>query len=144
MLRRLAYKRTNNILKSLLDQIDQKNNSLYSYFLGNDSLALQVVECLHSMPYLPLQCIKVVYQPPGWVVEVKMKSPLTPEEDGDLRAFMDEFGVPYDGKFLPAWYICTTWTHSSHLSTLFTIAKLLWSFMTVRAREVWKQFVRSL
>ncbi|HBE20896.1 MAG TPA: hypothetical protein DEG17_12565 [Cyanobacteria bacterium UBA11149] len=67
----------------------------YLYFLANASLTLRVVEYLHSMPHLPFQFITVIHQIEGWVVKVKMNNTLTPQQDGDFRAFMSELGIPY-------------------------------------------------
>lgn len=68
----------------------------YLYFLANASLTLRVVEYLRSMPHLPVQFMTVIHQIDGWVVKVKMYSPLTPHQHGDFRAFMNELGIPYD------------------------------------------------
>lgn len=68
----------------------------YLYFLANASLTLRVVEYLHSMPNLPVQFMTVIHQIDGWVIKVKMNSPLTPAQHGDFRAFMSELGIPYD------------------------------------------------
>lgn len=68
----------------------------YLYFLANASLTLRVVEYLHSMPQLPVQFMTVIHQIDGWVIKVKMNSPLTPRQHGDFRAFMSELGIPYD------------------------------------------------
>ncbi len=67
----------------------------YLYFLANASLSLRVVEYLHSMPQLPVQFMTVIHQIDGWVIKVKMNSPLTPQQHGDFRAFMNELGIPY-------------------------------------------------
>lgn len=68
----------------------------YLYFLANASLTLRVVEYLNSMHQLPIQSMTVIHQIDGWVVKVKMKSPLTPHQHGDFRAYMNELGFPYD------------------------------------------------
>ncbi|HEY9740074.1 MAG TPA: hypothetical protein V6C90_06245 [Coleofasciculaceae cyanobacterium] len=67
----------------------------YLYFLANASLSLRVVEYLHSMPQLPVQFMTVIHQIDGWVIKVRMNSPLTPQQHGDFRAFMNELGIPY-------------------------------------------------
>mgnify|MGYP005844850505 CR=1 FL=1 len=124
--------------------LGEQINVIYSYFIGNDSLTLQVIKYLHSMPYLPIQNIKVIHQTPGWVVRVKMDSPLTPQEDRDFRAFMNELGVSYNGKLTCSWYICMTWTQGSLLSRLRTTIKLRWLFLSAWIRTNWKYFIRSL
>jgi hypothetical protein len=67
----------------------------YLYFLANASLTLRVVVYLKSMPQLPVQFMTVIDQIDGWVIKVKMNSPLTPQQHGDFRAFMNELGIPY-------------------------------------------------
>lgn len=68
----------------------------YLYFLANASLTLRIVEYLHGRPQLPVNFITVIHQIDGWVVKVKMNSPLNPQQDGDFRAFMNELGIPYE------------------------------------------------
>ncbi|MGB7440181.1 MAG: hypothetical protein WA919_03875 [Coleofasciculaceae cyanobacterium] len=68
----------------------------YLYFLANASLTLRVVEYLNSQNQLPTQFLTVIHQIDGWIVKVKMRSPLTPHEHGDFRAYMNELGIPYD------------------------------------------------
>lgn len=68
----------------------------YLYYLGNASLTLRVVEYLHGNPTLPLRFISVIHQTNGWVVRVKMRSNLNPQQDGDFNAFLKELGIPFD------------------------------------------------
>lgn len=67
----------------------------YLYFLANASLTLRVVEYLKSMPQYTVRFITVVHQIDGWVIKVKLQDFLTPQQDGDLRAFFQEMGIPY-------------------------------------------------
>ncbi len=67
----------------------------YLYCLANASLTLRLVEYLHSKPQMPIGFVTVINQIDGWVVKVKMNSPLNPQQDGDLRAFLNELGIPY-------------------------------------------------
>ena len=67
----------------------------YLYFLANASLNLRVVNYLDRMPQLRVEFMTVIHQVDGWVVNVKMKSPLNPQQDGDFRAFLKELGIPY-------------------------------------------------
>ncbi len=67
----------------------------YIFLLVNASLTLRTVQYLQAQSELPIQFVTVLYQPDGWVVKVKMDSPLNPQQDGDLRAFLHELGVPY-------------------------------------------------
>lgn len=68
----------------------------YLYFLANASLTLRVVEYLNSQIELPTQFLTVIHQIDGWIVKVKMKRPLTPNQHGNFRAYMNELGIPYD------------------------------------------------
>lgn len=68
----------------------------YLYYLANASLTLRVVEYLHIMPWLPVRFMTVIHQIDGWVVKIKLHRPLDPREDGDLRAFLNELGIPYE------------------------------------------------
>lgn len=68
----------------------------YLYYLANASLTLRIVEHLHGRPQMPLSFITVIHQIDGWVVKVKMKSPLNSQQDGDFRAFLNELGIPYE------------------------------------------------
>lgn len=45
---------------------------------------------------MPVAFITVIHQIDGWVVKVKMNSPLNSQEDGDFRAFLNELGIPYE------------------------------------------------
>jgi hypothetical protein len=67
----------------------------YLYYLANASLTLRIVECLHSKPQMPVGFVTVIHQIDGWVVKVKMTSPLNDQQDGDFRAFLNELGIPY-------------------------------------------------
>ena len=68
----------------------------YLYYLANASLTLRIVEYLHSTPKMPVAFITVIHQIDGWVVKVKMKSPINPQQDGDFRAFLNELGISYE------------------------------------------------
>lgn len=67
----------------------------YLYYLANASITLRIVEYLHSTPQLPVAFVTVIHQIDGWVVKVKM-SPITSQQDGDFRAFLNELGIPYE------------------------------------------------
>ena len=47
------------------------------------------------MSHLPVKFITVVHQVDGWVILIKMNSPLNPQGAGDLWAFLNELGTPY-------------------------------------------------
>jgi hypothetical protein len=68
----------------------------YIYYLANASLTLRVVEHLHRMPWFPVRFMTVIHQIDGWVVKVKLGRALDAQEDGDLRAFLNELGIPYE------------------------------------------------
>lgn len=68
----------------------------YLYYLANASLTLRIVEFLHNKPLIPVSFVSVIHQIDGWVVKVKLKSPLNPQQDGDFRAFLNELGITYD------------------------------------------------
>jgi hypothetical protein len=68
----------------------------YLYYLANASLTLRVIEYLHGNSQLPVSFVTVIHQIDGWVLKVKMKSPLTSQEDGDFRAFLNELGIAYE------------------------------------------------
>lgn len=67
----------------------------YLYYLANASITLRIVEYLHSTPQLPVAFVTVIHQIDGWVVKVKM-NPITSQQDGDFRAFLNELGIPYE------------------------------------------------
>ncbi|NEN97970.1 MAG: hypothetical protein F6J94_18370 [Moorea sp. SIO1F2] len=67
----------------------------YLYFLANASLTLRVVEYIKDSPQLPIKFATVIHRIDGWVVKVKMDTPLTAQQHGDFRAYMNELGIPY-------------------------------------------------
>ncbi len=68
----------------------------YLYYLANASLTLRIVEYLHKVQHLSVRFVTVIHQIDGWVVKVKMNSPLNSQDDGDFRAFLNELGIPYE------------------------------------------------
>lgn len=68
----------------------------YLYYLANASLTLRIVEYLHGKPQIPVAFVTVIHQIDGWVVKVKMNSPLNSQQDGDFRAFLNELGIAYE------------------------------------------------
>lgn len=68
----------------------------YLYYLANASLTLRIVEYLHKVQHLSVRFVSVIHQIDGWVVKVKLNSPITSQEDGDFRAFLSELGIPYE------------------------------------------------
>jgi hypothetical protein len=68
----------------------------YLYYLANASLTLRVVEYLHARPQTPVSFVTVIHQIDGWVVRIKLRDPISPQEDGDFRAFLNELGISYE------------------------------------------------
>ncbi|ABA24398.1 conserved hypothetical protein [Trichormus variabilis ATCC 29413] len=68
----------------------------YLYYLANASLTLRVVQYLHGRPQLPVSFVTVIHQIDGWVVRIKLKNPVSSQEDGDFRAFLNELGISYE------------------------------------------------
>ncbi len=68
----------------------------YLYYLANASLTLRIVQYLHARPQLPVSFVTVIHQIDGWVVRIKLKTPISAQEDGDLRAFLYELGITYE------------------------------------------------
>jgi hypothetical protein len=71
-------------------------NMEYLYYLANASLTLRVVQYLHGRPRIPVSFITVIHQIDGWVVRVKLDYPISNNEDGDIRAFLNELGIRYE------------------------------------------------
>lgn len=67
----------------------------YLYCLANASLTLRLIEYLRSQPQLRVSFVTVINQVNGWVVNIKMKSPLNQQQHGDVTAFLNELGIPY-------------------------------------------------
>jgi hypothetical protein len=67
----------------------------YLCYLANASLTLRLVEYLHSKPQLKVSFVTVINQIDGWVVRVRLKYQVSPQEDGDLRSVLSELGISY-------------------------------------------------
>ncbi len=67
----------------------------YIYFLGNASLTLRIIKHLRQMPYLSPSIMTVIHQIDGWIIKVKLVTPLNQKQDGDFRAYLSELGIPY-------------------------------------------------
>ncbi len=68
----------------------------YIYYLANASLTLRVVEYLHKTHWLPVRFMTVIHQIDGWVIKIKLEQRIAPQQDGDLQAFLNELGIPYE------------------------------------------------
>lgn len=71
-------------------------NMEYLYYLANASLTLRIIQLLHARPQIPLSFVTVIHQIDGWVVRVKLRGQISPQEDGDIRAFLNELGISYE------------------------------------------------
>lgn len=68
----------------------------YLYYLGNASLVLRVIQHLKDINADRLRFISVIHQLDGWVVRVVcLSQQWTVHQLCDLKAFMNELGVPY-------------------------------------------------
>ncbi|GAA6623387.1 hypothetical protein [Scytonema sp. NUACC26] len=67
----------------------------YLYYLANTSLTLRLVEFLRGKPQIPVSFITVISQIDGWVIKIKLKFSIDPQLDGDIRAFLNEIGIPH-------------------------------------------------
>jgi len=65
----------------------------YLYFLANTSLTLRTVEYLLTDRF-PVQFMTVIHQIDGWIIRVKLREYLAPQQHGDFKAFMSELGIP--------------------------------------------------
>lgn len=67
----------------------------YLCYLANASLTLRLIEYLHSKPQLKVSFVTVINRIDGWVVRIRLKYQVSPQEDGDLRSVLSELGVRY-------------------------------------------------
>ena len=66
----------------------------YLYFFENASLTLRIFDYLCGFSQMPVALVTVIHQMDGWLVRVKMNSSLNSQQDGDLRAYLNELGTP--------------------------------------------------
>lgn len=66
----------------------------YLYYFENASLTLRIFEYLYSKHQMPAAKVTVIHQIDGWLVRVKIYSTLNSQQDEDLRAFLNELGIP--------------------------------------------------
>ena len=67
----------------------------YIYFLANASLTLRVLNRLVNNQEFNHASVTVIHQINGWVIRIKIPKFLPKQQDGNLRAFLSELGVPY-------------------------------------------------
>ncbi|RMF26009.1 MAG: hypothetical protein D6756_04505 [Cyanobacteria bacterium J083] len=68
----------------------------YLYFLANASLTLRVIEYLNKHSSLSVSSMTVIHQIDGWILRLKFPRALTPQQHGDLVAYMQELGIAYE------------------------------------------------
>ncbi|MEC4984315.1 MAG: hypothetical protein SAJ37_13055 [Oscillatoria sp. PMC 1068.18] len=68
----------------------------YLYFLANATLTLRVVEHLRATNHLSVKFITVIHKIDGWIIKVKLDNPVSPQDDGDFRAYLNELGIAYE------------------------------------------------
>jgi len=68
----------------------------YLYYLANASLTLRIIQHLHGKTQIPVSFISVIHQIDGWIVRIKLSSPISAQEDGNFRAFLNELGINYE------------------------------------------------
>jgi hypothetical protein len=68
----------------------------YLYYLANASLTLRIIQYLHGKTQIPVSFISVIHQIDGWIVRIKLSSPISAQEDGNFRAFLNELGINYE------------------------------------------------
>ncbi|PSB03568.1 hypothetical protein [Merismopedia glauca] len=71
------------------------NGTEYTYFLTNASLALRVMEYLQKQTLLGVKFVTAIHQIDGWAIKIKLAAALDRQQDGNLRAFLIELGIPY-------------------------------------------------
>ena len=68
----------------------------YIYFLANASLTLRVIEHISAATQFSTDSMTVIHRIDGWIVKIKFCQPLTPQEDGNFKAFLSELGISYE------------------------------------------------
>lgn len=67
----------------------------YLCYLANASLTLRLVEYLHGFSQLGVSFITVINTIDGWVIRVRLKHQLSPQEEGNFRSILSELGISY-------------------------------------------------
>ncbi len=76
--------------------MNSSNDIEYLYYLPNVSLTLRLIQHLHAKPQIPVLCVTLIHQIDGWLVRIKLRGDITPQADGDFRAFLNELGINYE------------------------------------------------
>ncbi|MBW4564937.1 MAG: hypothetical protein KME32_28285 [Mojavia pulchra JT2-VF2] len=67
----------------------------YLCYLANASLTLRLVEYLLGSSQLGVSFVTVINTIDGWVIRVRLKHQLCPQEDGNFRSILSELGINY-------------------------------------------------
>lgn len=78
-----------------LDNIFFNKNVQFIYHLKNVSMTLCLVDYLANCPYISDSVITVISQIDGWVVSIKMKSPIDAQQEENIKAVLNELGEVY-------------------------------------------------
>ncbi|CAN5795113.1 hypothetical protein BH23CYA1_BH23CYA1_20300 [soil metagenome] len=67
----------------------------YLYCFANTSLVIRLLTYLSKRVAINLDAVTVIYLVDRWVVRIKLKDSLLPDQDLDFRAFLNENGCSY-------------------------------------------------
>lgn len=67
----------------------------YIYYLANASLTQYIAAHLNRKVDLPVAHMTVIHQIDGWVIKIKLNGSISDQQDGDLKAVLNEIGIPY-------------------------------------------------
>ncbi len=67
----------------------------YIYCFANTSLVLRLLTYLSKQATIRRELVTVIYLIDRWVVRVKLKECLRPQQNGDFLAFLNENGMPF-------------------------------------------------
>ncbi|MGB3787869.1 MAG: hypothetical protein WA949_07655 [Phormidesmis sp.] len=67
----------------------------YIYYFANTSLVLRLLTYFSKQAAIRLDLVTVIYLVDRWVVRVKLKECLCPQQNGDFLAFLNENGTPF-------------------------------------------------
>lgn len=68
----------------------------YLYYFANTSLGLRVLHYLAKNRSIKLEAVTVIYLIDRWVLRIKLREPLSLQQDLNFVAFLRENGSPYD------------------------------------------------
>ena len=67
----------------------------YIYSFANASLTLRTIEYLRQQSKIPLDSVAVINLIDRWLVKVKLKHTISLKLAKDIRAFLNEIGIPH-------------------------------------------------